>query len=106
MNAEKILVTGGAGYIGSILVPKLIQNGYKVSVLDSLVFNQSSLLDCCNSPNFEFILGDICNHSLVNNLINKFDIIYNFAAQAGVRYSFINPKQYLESNVVGFFNIL
>ena len=72
---EKILVTGGAGYIGSILVPTLLAKGYSVTVLDSLLFNQASLLDCCVNPNFNFIKGDICDEILISSLIPKFDIV-------------------------------
>ena len=53
----KILVTGGAGYIGSILVPVLLGKGHEVTVLDSLIYRQSSLLDCCSNPNFDFVKG-------------------------------------------------
>ncbi len=66
--SEKILITGGAGYIGSTMVPILLHRGYKATVLDSLIFNQLSLLDCCADKNFEFVQGDICNFNLVNNL--------------------------------------
>jgi UDP-glucose 4-epimerase len=55
----KILFTGGSGYIRSTLVPSLLKQGYVVTVLDSLIFNQASLLDCCADQNFEFIQGDI-----------------------------------------------
>ena len=72
---EKILVTGGAGYIGSILVPDLLSIGYKVIVLDNLVFDQTSLLNCCADPNFEFIQGDICDYDKVKALISESDII-------------------------------
>ncbi|SVE16847.1 uncharacterized protein METZ01_LOCUS469701, partial [marine metagenome] len=62
---SNILVTGGAGYIGSILVPILLKPRHRVTVLDSLIFNQPSLFDCCADSNFEFIQGDICDHELV-----------------------------------------
>ena len=80
---HRILVTGGAGYIGSILVPILLKRGYKVTVLDSLIFNQSTLLDCCADPNFEFIQGDICDHDLVNKLLSISDIVIPLAAIVG-----------------------
>ena len=89
---EKILVTGGAGYIGSILVPTLLTKGYEVSVLDSLIYNQTSLLDCCANPNFNFIKGDICDNSLMSNLIPKFDIIFPLAAIVGTPACKINPS--------------
>ena len=77
------MVTGGAGYIGSVLVPALLKKGYKVTVLDSLLFNQPSLLDCCSDPNFEFIQGDICHHELLNGLISEADVVIPLAAIVG-----------------------
>jgi len=79
----KILVTGGAGYIGSILVPELLAQGHTVTVIDSLLFNQNSLLDCCANPRFDFVKGDICNEILMSNLIPKFDVIILLAAIVG-----------------------
>ena len=81
---QKILVTGGAGYIGSTLLPVLLNQGYTVTVLDSLVFNQASLLDCCADQNFEFIQGDICDYDLMNGLLSKSDIVIPLAAIVGV----------------------
>ena len=89
---DKILVTGGAGYIGSILVPILLKQGYKVTVLDSLIFNQPSLLDCCADPKFEFVQGDICNHALVNGLVPEFDIVIPLAAIVGAPACRRNPS--------------
>lgn len=88
---EKILITGGAGYIGSTLVPQLLNNGYKVSVLDSLIFNQSTLLECCSNKNFNFIQGDICDQSLMNKLLPKFEIIIPLAAIVGAPACKRNP---------------
>ncbi|MBF0120904.1 MAG: NAD(P)-dependent oxidoreductase [Desulfobacterales bacterium] len=87
----KILVTGGAGYIGSILVPALLQKGYIVTVIDSLVYGQTSLLECCSNENFDFIKGDICDDALMASLIPKFDIIIPLAAIVGAPACKINP---------------
>jgi nucleoside-diphosphate-sugar epimerase len=89
---EKILVTGGAGYIGSILVPVLLKKVYRVTVLDSLIFNQPSLLDCCADPNFDFVKGDICDHELVNGLLSKADIVIPLAAIVGAPACNRNPS--------------
>lgn len=89
---EKILVTGGGGYIGSILVPALLKEGYEVTVLDSLAFNQFSLLDCCADPKFNFIKGDICDDNLIKGLIPKFDTIIPLAAIVGAPACRINPS--------------
>jgi len=80
---QRILVTGGAGYIGSVLVPRLLAEGYRVTVIDSLMYNQHSLLDCCANPRFDFIKGDVCNESLLLELVARFDIIIPLAAIVG-----------------------
>ena len=91
MPQQKILVTGGAGYIGSILVPELLAQGYRVTVLDSLLHGQFSLLECCATPEFDFIKGDICNVDLISELIPEFDIIIPLAAIVGAPACKINP---------------
>jgi nucleoside-diphosphate-sugar epimerase len=88
---ERILVTGGAGYIGSILVPDLLSRGYMVTVVDALVYKQISLLDCCSNKNFTFIKGDICDEALLTPLIQKSDIIIPLAAIVGAPACKINP---------------
>jgi nucleoside-diphosphate-sugar epimerase len=87
----KVLVTGGAGYIGSILVPTLLSNGYAVTVLDALTFNQNSLLDCCANPDFNFIKGNICDQRLMSSIIPQFDVILPLAAIVGAPACKINP---------------
>ena len=106
MKKESILVTGGAGYIGSILVPALLDKGYKVTVLDSLLYDQAPLLECCSDPNFYFIRGDICNYELVNSLISKFDIIMPLAAVVGVPACKLNPSVSWEINHDANLNIV
>jgi len=56
---EKVLITGGAGYLGSVIVDKLLKAGYGVIVLDKLLFNQTSLLQYTSNPNFKFLLKDL-----------------------------------------------
>ncbi len=80
---DKILITGGSGFIGSVLTKLLLENNYKVTVIDSLIYNQDSLNYCCNHDNFEFIRGDICNFELINKYISKSDIIIPLAAIVG-----------------------
>ena len=89
---KKILVTGGAGYLGSTMIPILLKHGFNVIVFDSLIFNQTSLLDCCADKNFQFVQGDICNYSLVNKLISKSDIIIPLAAIVGAPACKRNPS--------------
>lgn len=91
MKNCKTLVTGGAGYIGSILVPVLLKKGFEVTVLDNLMHSQNSLLECCADSNFDFIKGDICDENLISELIPKFDIIIPLAAIVGAPACKINP---------------
>lgn len=80
---KKVLVTGGAGYIGSILVPTLLEKGYEVTVLDTLMFGQSTLLDLCINPKFSFINGDVRDVNLLKKIIPHFDVIIPLAALVG-----------------------
>ncbi len=80
---KKILVTGGAGYIGSILTGKLLEEGYKVTVIDNLLYKQNSLLEYCFNPNFDFIYGDCRNENLIKENLKKTDIIIPLAAIVG-----------------------
>ena len=91
-KGKNVLITGGAGYIGSILVPNMLKEGYEVTVLDSLIFNQTPLLDCCADLNFEFVQGDICDLELVNSLLPDFDIIIPLAAMVGAPACRRNPS--------------
>jgi nucleoside-diphosphate-sugar epimerase len=80
---KKVLVTGGAGYIGSILVPTLLEKGYEVTVLDTLMFGQSTLLEHCINPRFSFINGDVRDLNLLKKIVPNFDIIIPLAALVG-----------------------
>jgi nucleoside-diphosphate-sugar epimerase len=78
-----ILVTGGAGYIGSVLVPKLLLEGHNVTVLDNFMFNQNSLLDVCKFDNFNIVNGDARDGQTLKTLLSKADVIIPLAAFVG-----------------------
>ena len=80
---KHVLVTGGAGYIGSVLVPALLAKGFKVTVLDNFLWGQNSLLDCCSNPNFDIIRGDCRDKNLLKKALNEVDIIVPLAALVG-----------------------
>ena len=81
--SDKVLVTGGAGYIGSVFIPQLLGNGYKVTVLDNFMYKQSSLLDVCYHPSLDIIVGDVRNEKLLEDEVAKHDIIVPLAAIVG-----------------------
>ncbi len=121
LNGKSILVTGSPGFIGSYVVIKLLKNlssGTVVSLDNMNDYYEVSLKEWRlskiteiakkSSVNHVFVRGSIGDKELVMKLFDdyRFDIVVNLAAQAGVRYSIDHPDEYLESNIVGFFNIL
>jgi nucleoside-diphosphate-sugar epimerase len=81
--SHNILVTGGAGYLGSIMVPELLKAGHKVTVLDNFMFKQSSLNHCCADPNFSVVKGDCRDEALMKKLSASADVIIPLAALVG-----------------------
>jgi UDP-glucuronate 4-epimerase len=114
-DSDKVyLVTGAAGFIGFYLSKQLLEKGCKVIGLDNLndyydVNLKHARLDQLKPfENFEFIRDDISNKSAVDEVFKEYkpNVVVNLAAQAGVRYSIENPDVYIQSNVIGFYNIL
>lgn len=113
---KTILVTGAAGFIGSYLVKKLFAENkeYQVIGIDSMNdyydvrLKEQRLQELMQFPNFTFIKGNIADKQLINDTFIQYQpqIVVNLAAQAGVRYSITNPDAYIESNLIGFYNIL
>lgn len=101
----KILVTGGAGYIGSTLVPELLQAGHQVRVLDSLLFGQTSLLPFFINKNFEFIKGDIRDVETVKKAVAGMDVIIHLAAIVGAPACKKDPVLTEQVNYQGTINI-
>ena len=115
MRKQKILITGAAGFIGYSLCKKLITNkNYEVIGIDnmnsyySVKLKKARIKELKYEKNFQFFKLDLLEKSKLNDLFKKkkFNIVYNFAAQAGVRYSFENPDSYVNSNIIGFNNLL
>ncbi|HEY9657516.1 MAG TPA: NAD-dependent epimerase, partial [Allocoleopsis sp.] len=108
------LVTGVAGFIGYHLASRLLADGFQVYGIDNLndyydvALKQDRLAQLKNKPGFTFQLLDLSDTAAMADLFQaqSFDYVINLAAQAGVRYSLINPLAYINSNIVGFVNIL
>ena len=86
-----ILVTGGAGYLGSTMVPDLLSDGHKVTVLDNFMFKQSSLNHCCHHPNFSIVKGDIREKTVISPLMKSADVIIPLAALVGAPLCNLDP---------------
>ena len=118
----KILVTGAAGFIGSNLVERLlttepgvemvtldsVNDYYDVSIKEYRLRRLQQLADQHPECKYSFVKGNIADRALIDQLFaqHDFEIVVNLAAQAGVRYSITNPDAYIESNLIGFYNIL
>lgn len=83
-NKENVLITGGAGYLGSVLTGYLLEKGYRVICLDSLMYSQNSLLQYASNSNFDFICGDARDKSLLEKTVKDFDVIIPLAAIVGM----------------------
>jgi len=113
-NSYKILITGAAGFIGSFLSKRLLAEGWEVVGIDNLNdyydpgLKKARLALIPEAAPFSFVHGDIADRKLMADLFagHKFAAVVNMAAQAGVRYSLENPNSYVDSNVVGFVNLL
>lgn len=112
--SKRYLVTGAAGFIGFHLAKKLASQGASVVGFDNINdyydvnLKYARLEELKAFPSFNFIKGDLADEAAVTSLFENYrpEIVVNLAAQAGVRYSITNPRAYINSNIVGFFNIL
>lgn len=116
LEKKTIFITGVAGFIGSNLARALFDSveGIKIIGIDNMndyydvKLKESRLEGLEKNPNFSFIKGNIAEQEIINNIFDTYQpqIVVNLAAQAGVRYSITNPDAYIESNLIGFHNIL
>ena len=111
---KNVLVTGAAGFIGFHLCQQLLQGDVQITGIDNLNpyydvgLKKDRLNNILSAPNFKFMQMEMADRSAMQDLFNNnsFDVVVNLAAQAGVRYSIENPHAYVDSNIVGFVNIL
>ncbi len=87
----RILITGGAGYLGSVLVPALLREGFAVTVLDSFLWKQNSLLECCASEHFTVVRGDCRDEALLRKLLASADVVIPLAAIVGAPLCKMDP---------------
>ena len=107
---KTFLVTGGAGFIGSNFIRHLLQKyeDYEVVNLDKLTYagNLHNLRDVEKNPRYEFVQGDICDRELVDRLMQRIDMVVNFAAESHVDRSIMEAEDFMRSNTMGVFTLL
>ena len=108
---NKILITGGAGFIGSNYVELVISNSEdEVFILDNLTYagNLKNLKAVSHLPNYNFIKGDVCDKTLINKIFteNRFNKVIHFAAESHVDNSITGPSAFIQTNIIGTFNLL
>lgn len=122
LENKTVLITGAAGFIGSNLVKRLLNDNNSINIIGIDNINDyydvrlkefrleeiNTLIKTKLNCTFDFIKGNIADKELITSIFEKYtpSVVVNLAAQAGVRYSIINPDAYIESNIIGFFNIL
>lgn len=116
LENKTVFLTGVAGFIGSNLAKRLLAESGNVKIVGidnmndyyDVKLKEMRLAELSSQPNFVFIKGSIADKNLIHKIFAKYqpDIVVNLAAQAGVRYSITNPDVYIESNLIGFYNIL
>src|SRR4051794_29247011 len=105
-GSKRILVTGGAGYVGSTLVPMLLEQGHKVRVYDSLKFGGQGLLPCCQHQSFELIKGDVTDPAGLKSALEGIDAVVHLAAIVGYPACKKEPHLAQSTNVDGTRNLL
>ena len=95
---KRILVTGGAGYIGSVMVPRLLEEGHLVRVLDNFMYGQTSLLGCCHYPGLEIVRGDVRVGHVLKDALKDVDFILPLAAIVGAPACEMNPVTAVSTN--------
>jgi nucleoside-diphosphate-sugar epimerase len=95
---KKVLITGGAGYLGSVLTEVLLNNGYNVTIIDNLLYKQTSVAPFTYNKNFNFILGDVTDNTLLKKLVEENDVIIPLAAIVGMPACKSQPELTIKIN--------
>ncbi len=103
---KKVLITGGAGYLGSVLTEILLNKGYKVTVIDNLIYKQTSVAPFSYNDNFKFVLGDVRDNSVLKPLVDKHDVIIPLAAIVGMPACKAQPEATVDINYKQVQNIV